>query len=549
MHPRTHGSPLLAWLHDPSADRGIHFAQADGSWSFCAYERLAEMARAAAAGLVGQGVSGNEVVALIGRSTPELVAAFFGTLLAGATPAPMAPPAAFQGQDAYGDHTRGVLRRTRPALAVADAELLEELVPIVAGVSRLACFDSLRGDGAARAEPAEIALLQLTSGSSGAARAVRIPRSALEANVAAIGRWLRWTPDAPFVSWLPLYHDMGLVGALICPVVNGGDLWLFQPEHFIRDPLRYLRCLAGSGAELSAIPAFGLDLSVRKVAPAALEGLDFSRVRGMVVGAERVRAETLERFHAFLEPYGLRRDALLPAYGLAEATLAATGVPPGRGWMAATVDPASLVPGHAVRTLDVGGAVVTGCGVPLDGVSVSIVDESGAPLADGHVGEIVVSGASLSAGYLGEPPSEGGELRTGDGGFVLDGELYVLGRLGDSIKVRGRVLFSEELEAALAGLGASSQRAAVLLGSHEGAPTAVLLTEEPDPAWRAAAVKLLRRQADGARVAFVAVPRGGIARTSSGKPRRRPLWDAFVAGRLPGKAEWEGTSTAGEEIV
>jgi acyl-CoA synthetase (AMP-forming)/AMP-acid ligase II len=154
MHPGTHGSPLLAWLHDPSAERGIHFAQPDGSWSFCSYRRLAEMARAAAAGLVGQGVRGDDVVALVGRSTPELVATFFGALLAGATPSPMAPPAAYQGRDAYAGHTRGVLRGTRPALVVADAELLEELVTIVAGVSRLACFDSLRGDGEVRAAPA-----------------------------------------------------------------------------------------------------------------------------------------------------------------------------------------------------------------------------------------------------------------------------------------------------------------------------------------------------------------------------------------------------------
>jgi acyl-CoA synthetase (AMP-forming)/AMP-acid ligase II len=541
MHPTTHGSPLLAWLHDPSADRGIRFAQPDGSWAFCPYPRLAEMARAAAAGLVSQGVRGDDVVALIGRSTPELVATFFGALLAGATPSPMAPPAAFQGQDAYAGHTRGVLRGTRPALVVADAELLEELVPVVAGVSRLACFDSLRGDGEVGAAPAEIALLQLTSGSSGAARAVRIPRAALEANVAAIGRWLAWTPEAPFASWLPLHHDMGLVGGMICPVVNGGDLWLIQPEQFIRDPLRYLHCLGASGAQLSAIPPFGLDLAVRKVAPGALEGLDFSRVRGIVVGAERIRAETLERFHALLAPHGFRREALLPAYGMAEATLAITGVPLDTGWTAVTVDPASLVPGRAVRTGQEG-TVVMGCGVPLDGVTVSIVDESAAPLPDGHVGEITVRGVSLAAGYLGESPLAG-ELRTGDGGFVLDGQLFVLGRLGDSIKVRGRVLFSEDLEGALGAVGASSQRIAVLLGSHQGAPTAVLLTEEPDPAWRADAVRLLRRQAEGARVAFVSVPRGGIARTSSGKPRRRPLWDAFVAGRLP----WDGI-LSGEEI-
>lgn len=529
-------SPILAWLRDPSAERGIHFARQDGGWSFRGYDELAELAWSAAAGLGREGVRRGDVVSLVGRSGPELVAAFFGALLAGAVPSLAAPPIAFQDLAGYRAHTAGVLRTARPALVVADAEFVDELGRLAEGVARVTGFGALFGGEGAPAEPGGGALLQFTSGSSGVARAVRVPLAALEANVAAIGRWLGWTPDSPFASWLPLHHDMGLVGGLISPVVNRADLWLLQPEHFIRDPMRYLRCLGG-GAQLTATPNFGLDLVARRVSPAALEGLDFSAVRGIVIGAERIDPATLERFHALLAPFGLRREALLPAYGLAEATLAVSGVPRGAGWSSVALDPASLAPGHAVRPAEGEASVVVGCGTPLDGVSVVIVDEESAVLGEGRVGEIVVRGDSLAAGYVGDDAVSlttlsGGELRTGDAGFLLDGQLFVLGRRGDSLKVRGRVVFSEELEAALAGAGAARPRIAVLLGVHEGAATVVVVTEEAAPRWRGAAEELLQRMAGGAGVVFVRAPGGVLPRTSSGKPRRRALWNSFVEGAL-----------------
>ncbi|HEX7240490.1 MAG TPA: AMP-binding protein [Longimicrobiaceae bacterium] len=550
--PTTAGRPLLAWLDDPAADRGIHFARADGTWSFHAYARLAELARRAAGALACEGVRRDDVVTLMGRSGPEFVAAFFGTLLAGATPSPVAPPLTFGDPDAYRDHLAGVLRTARPALVVADAELADEVAGLAGGAWRTLDAASLLAGDAAADPPgrgvAELALLQLTSGSSGPARAVRVPYAALEANVGAIRHWLRWTRDDAFASWLPLHHDMGLVGGLLSSVVAGSDLWLLQPEHFVREPLRWLRGLGASGARLTVTPAFGLDHAARRVPAEALEGLDFSGVRGVVVGAERIDARTLDAFQALLAPAGLRREALLPAYGLAEATLAVSGVPVDEGWTGVAVEPASLALGRAVEPAADGGATVVGCGRPLAGVDVRIEDEDRSPLPEGHVGEVVVRGASLAAGYGGEAASlttlADGVLRTGDAGFLLDGQLFVLGRLGDSVKVRGRVVFSEDLEVALGEAGASRPRVAVLLGVHAGVPTAVLLAEEAEPAWRGAAEALLRRRTGGARVVFVGAARGTIARTSSGKPRRRRLWQAFVEGSLAGEA---GAAHTGSE--
>jgi acyl-CoA synthetase (AMP-forming)/AMP-acid ligase II len=539
MPPKT----LLEWLDHPPPDRGIRFAQADGTWTFHGYPELAERARGAAGALARRGVRAGDVVVLLGRAGPDLVAALYGALLAGATPSLLAPLLAFQDLDGYRAHLRGVLRTACPALVLVDQGLAEEAEILAAEGAKVAPLTSLRAsaaDAPARAEEGagRLALLQFTSGSSGSARGVRLPYAAVEANIAAIHAWLRWTPDDAFVSWLPLHHDMGLVGGLLSAVTARSDLWLMQPEQFVREPLRYLRALATPGVRLTVTASFALEYIVRRVPPSALEGLDFGGLRGMVIGAERIDPRALDDFHARLSPAGFAREALLPAYGLAEATLAVTGVAPGAGWTREALDPASLVPGLPVRPASGPDAtVVVGCGRPAAGVQVAIAGEDGAPLPDGYVGEIVVRGASVAEGYAGAADASatalhGGELRTGDAGFLRDGELFVLGRLGDSLKVRGRMVFSEDLEVALAASGVPRPRIAVLLGEHGGTPTAVLLSEEPQGAWRQAAEALLRRQTGGARVVFVATARGGISRTSSGKPRRRPLWHAFATGAL-----------------
>jgi acyl-CoA synthetase (AMP-forming)/AMP-acid ligase II len=535
--------PLLSWLERPAVDRGIRFAQADGEWCFYPYEQVAKMTREAARGLTQHGVRPGDVVTLIAETGPELIAAFFGALAIGATPSPAAPPMIFKELDRYREHLARVLDATRPALVVAGEGLAGAIESIGGGSLAVVELAALFGGGGEltpwSAGAGEIALLQLTSGSTGAARAVSISHSALTANVGALSRWLGIAPGSAWGSWLPLHHDMGLVGGMIAPVVYETDLWLMRPEQFVRDPLGYLRCFGTFGARLSATPPFALDLIARRVKADALEGMDFSRVEGIVVGAERISPGTLERFHALLGPFGLRREALLPAYGLAEATLAVSGVPRGRGWESTVVDSASLALGRRIRRPEAGGegTAVVGCGLPLDGVSVSVVDEDLVPVGEGWVGEIVVRGASLASGLAGDAPASltrlaDGELRTGDAGWVADGQLFVIGRLGDSIKVRGQVVFSEDLEAALAEMGAGRQHVAVLLGVLEGLPNVVVLSEEADHDWRDSAATLLRRQAGGARVTCLNVPRGTITRTSSGKPRRRALWQSFVEGTL-----------------
>lgn len=527
---------MVRWLDDPPAGRGLHFAGPRDGWEPWPYEKLADLALRTAAALTARGLRGPDVVAVIQRSSPGFVASLFGTFAAGLTACSIAPSFAFRRADEYERRLGEMLTAARPALVVCDADSAASVRRAAAavGIAPPVLFDDLvAGVGpaphAAR-EPG--ALLQFTSGSSGTPRGVLIPAASLQANVTAMRRWLEWTPDLPGISWLPVHHDMGLIGCLANIVVTGCDGWMMQPEDFIRSPQRYLRCVSEQRVGLAAMPNFGLAYILRRVRPADLEGLRFDSLRSVILGAERIDPRTLRDFQELLAPYGFDHRALLPAYGGAEATLAVTGLPLREGWTAAA--PAAEPGGDPQE--------ITGCGRPLEGVEVSVADEDGAPLPDGRIGEIHVRSASLAAGYTGDPGTasgtalDGDVLHTGDAGFLRDGQLFVIGRIGDGLKVRGAMVFAESVEEELVRRGIPERRTAVLLGVRGGVPTGVVAMEAPGDGWAAIASEVLREYLDDAELVGVVLPRGGITVTSSGKPRRRVMWRDFGAGRLAGLA-------------
>lgn len=561
--------PLLAWIDDPSFVRGVHFATHEApargagrgstvldAWETWSYARLAGEARRLACGLQALAIAHDDVVLVVLPSGPQFVSVFFGALLAGATPAPLATPAAFQDIGAYTAHINGAATAARPFAVITQPDLADRIRPLV--VCPVLTIGELgsHGDTPRPAPPPALGVLQFTSGTTGRARGVRIPFGALNRNLRATDRWIGSRVDDALVSWLPVHHDMGLVGGLLMPIVKGNDLYNMSPETFLQRPERWLRCLGTGSATVTVTPPFALDFVAKKVAPARLEGLDFSSVLAIILGAERVTDGAMARFLALLEPFGLQARAFKPAYGLAEATLCVTASSMAGAYARMTVAPASLNPGQRVieQSVDQGGQIVIGCGRALTGTTVTIEDESGTILDDLQVGEIVVRGPSLAAGYLTADASaaattrlHGEALRTGDAGFLCDGELFVLGRLGDSMKVRGRVVFAEQIEVALADLGLRPQSFAVLLGVHDGVPTAVGLLERPEPALHEPAMAIMRRHAEGARVALLDVRPGTIARTSSGKPRRSHLFAAFVANLLPARFASGTPDEAGPE--
>jgi acyl-CoA synthetase (AMP-forming)/AMP-acid ligase II len=262
------------------------------------------------------------------------------------------------------------------------------------------------------------------------------------------------------------------------------------------------------------------------VAARHLSGLDFSNVKAFVVGAELIDPDVLVRFERLLAPAGLQPGRVLPAYGLAEATLAVSGAPLGQRWTS--------------RAPSSGGRPFVSCGRPLAGVSIAVVDESGRALADGTVGEIVCRGESVAAGYAGAADEaanaafSGGTLQTGDAGFLADGDLFPIGRMGDSLKVRGTALFAEHLESALHAAGYAREHNVVLLGLRDGRPAIVWISASASGVDHEM-IAALQRLGEGAPVWCVLAARGAILRTSSGKPRRRVLWSDFIRGRLSAK--------------
>lgn len=574
---------LVQWLADPPAGRGLHFAGPGERWEHWSYPALAELTLRTAGALAARGLRPGAVVVLVQRSSPGFAATLFGAIAAGLTACSIAPPFVFQRSGEYEDRLVHLLQTAQPDLVVCDDSSLDQVGRVAAaiGLAGPVLFDDLVAGVAPAcgiAPPAELALIQFTSGSSGYSRGVRLQASALQANVTAMRRWLEWSPEQAGISWLPVHHDMGLIGALINIVVNGSDGWLMQPDDFLRSPLRYLTCVSDNEVAHAVMPNFGIAYLLRRIRPEQLAGLRFDSLRSMILGAERIDPHVLKSFQELLTPFGFDHRALRPAYGGAEATLAVTGLPVGESWIAAAAPSRNSGPGRSLEqsgdVILVGGpgpaggcggsggedgaggedanqgccpdqpagVEIIGCGHPLEGVEVTVIGEDGMPLPDSRIGEILVSGVSVAAGYLGEPGTASGTaladgmLHTGDAGFMKDGQLFVLGRLGDGLKVRGAMVFAESVEARIAERGVPERRAAILLGVRNGVPTAVVVLERPRPDWAAIAAEALRECLEEAELFCVTVPRGGLAVTSSGKPRRRVMWQRFCDGTLAGEA-------------
>jgi acyl-CoA synthetase (AMP-forming)/AMP-acid ligase II/acyl carrier protein len=423
--------------------------------------------------------------------------------------------------------------------------------------------DALRAD----AEPAwrprivereNVALLQYTSGSTGTPRGVIVTH----ANILAHGRgattMLALSSCSVVVGWLPLYHDMGLVGTVFIPMQVGCPAVHLAPSAFLQRPLRWMQALSRYGGTVSPAPNFAYDLCVRKTTPADRRDLDLSRWTAAMNGAEPVRADTCERFVTAFEPYGFRRTAFVPCYGLAESTLMVAGGPVGTPPMSRVVDGSALDRHRLVDALpgSAGSRTIVGCGQIMPDHQVAVAHpDTGIECGPDHVGELWVAGPCVAAGYWSRPADttatfgarlagqreRGDFLRTGDLGFVRDGVVFVTGRRKDLIVVRGRNHYPQDIEytaehahAALRpGCGAAfsltdqdEDRLAII---HEIDPNAGAVLADVARAIRAA---IAREHQLHAHVVALLPPRT-LPKTSSGKIRRRETRSAFQAGRLP----------------
>ncbi|MEU2207311.1 AMP-binding protein [Streptomyces hygroscopicus] len=545
---------LTSWLTQPATDAGINTY--DGrQWTRHSYPEFAEQVFGAAADLRRHGVAPGDRVALILPSGPEFARYFFAVMAVGATPTPIAPRG-YQGPVDYGTFVAGLLGTLRPTCVVGEGAVLELLSGLPETAPRV--IDARRplpggGDrGRAVLAKDDLALVQFTSGSSSAPRGVTLTSEAVLSQVMLLENKYRITPGCSFGSWLPLHHDMGLIGLFLTPVVLGCEVWLMRPEHFVRRPLEWLKIFGERGGTHSAIPNFALERVVRRVRPADLTGLDFRAWRSLIVGSDRVSMSVLDAFHALLAPHGLAPDTLSPSYGMAEATLAVSGAGSGQEPEALLLGSTEFSQGAPVRiagrrTLAAAAPgeetlhSVVSCGTELVGVDIQVTGEDGRALPDGHVGELLVRSPALSGGYFGAPPEDErfttGGYRTGDLGFRFQEQIYVLGRAGDSVKVNGRYVTAEDVELALVRtLGLQHDKLAVVLNSATGTPAVFVAVQ------RGAEAVDVERLGDvlesfGLAVGRTAVLHVGalaVPRTTSGKPQRGKLWRSLVTGELTG---------------
>jgi acyl-CoA synthetase (AMP-forming)/AMP-acid ligase II len=436
------------------------------SWT---YRQLEARARAIAAKLRGLGASGGRALVLHPPGL-ELIAALFGCFEAGVAAVPTYPPS-FNLRSRSADRFSRLVQDDRPALALTDEANAargawfswKEAGPT--GLRWVATDRATASDDAEPAGPAPaigpdtLAVIQYTSGSTRAPRGVMLSHRNLQSNLKAIRDGFGLGDDDVIASWLPPYHDMGLIGNILGPIAWGIPLVLMTPQHVLEKPVRWLRAISRHRATGSGGPNFAYDLCVRGIPPKERDGLDLGCWQIAFSGAERVRAETLGRFSEAFGPCGFRPEAFYPCYGLAEATLFVAGDRERRAPVVRSFHRDRLTRGEATPARGPEATTLVGCGRAQTGHRIVVVDSASAcPCPEGQVGEIWVAGPSVALGYWEKPEESAGVfqnrlsdddrryLRTGDLGFVRDGDLFVTGRLKDLIIVRGRNFSPQDIE-------------------------------------------------------------------------------------------------------
>ncbi|WP_285420565.1 non-ribosomal peptide synthetase [Pseudomonas sp. efr-133-TYG-5] len=420
------------------------------------YRELDQRARTIAAALQAQAGFGERAVLLF-PSGPDYVAAFFGCLYAGVIAVPAYPPESARRH--HQERLLSIIADAEPRLLLTSADLRDALQQIE-GAPPLLCVDTLHPALAERwvepTLPAEhIAFLQYTSGSTALPKGVQVSHGNLVANEMLIrhGFGIDVNPDDVIVSWLPLYHDMGLIGGLLQPIFSGVPCILMSPAYFLGRPLRWLEAISQYGGTISGGPDFAYRLCSERVSESALQRLDLSRWRVAYSGSEPIRLDTLERFAEKFAACGFSADSFMASYGLAEATLFVAGTPRGSGIPALRVDDQALAQNRAEPG---DGSPIMSCGISQPDHAVLIVEPTRLqPLDDNAVGEVWAAGPSIAHGYWRNPEASAKTfvqhagrtwLRTGDLGFLRNGELFITGRLKDMLIVRGHNLYPQDIE-------------------------------------------------------------------------------------------------------
>jgi len=563
---------VLDWHVQQHAERRhILFYPGDGQPEEMTFGDLDRRSRAVAAGLRALGLQPRQTVGIMLPSGLDYFAAFFGVQRAGGIPVPLYPPAR---RSQIEDHLRrqaGILQAAESVLLITFPEvltlarLLRAQVPTVQRLTTVADLSSLATtDGGNPPVGADdVAFLQFTSGSTGNPKGVTLTHANLLANLRAIGPAVEMSPADVVVSWLPLYHDMGLIGSWMGSLYYATSLILMSPLTFLARPSRWLQAIHRHRGTLSPAPNFAYELCVAKIPDheiAEIGGLDLSSWRYALNGAEPVSPEAMRRFTERFAAYGFNPKALAPVYGLAECSLALAFTPLGRGPRIDIIERDTFQrTGKAVQ-VDQGADSLrfVSCGVPVPGHEIRVVDEAEREVGERQEGRIEFRGPSVTQGYWRNPEATAALIRgewldSGDRGYIAAGEVHITGRVKDIIIRAGRNLYTQELEEAVGEIPGVRKGCVAVFGAADpatGTERLVVLAEtrERDEAAREAlreaiqgrAVDLLGAPADD----VVLAPPHAVPKTSSGKIRRAASRELYERGRIGAHAASVGWQLA-----
>ena len=453
------------------------------------YGELLERSLRAAAGLQERGLRRGDRVLICLPTCAEVLSSFYGTLLAGGVCVPVYPPLSPRGLGRWKQRVGAISRVAQPCGAVMSREgrlhmaaVLEQHGQDLFTVSPDQVQDHRRGE-AVEVEPADLAFIQFTSGTTREPRGVSVTQASLMANIKALVEVMALDQDDISVSWLPPYHDMGLVGHIFVPVQQAVHQHLMPPTTFVREPVRWLQKINETHATQTTAPNFAFSMCLRRISLVDFEGLDLSSLRQTLNGAELVQARTLEDFAEAFAPCGFSGDTFRPVYGLAEATLAATFSPPG-GARVDHVDRHHLAAAGRARPR-CGGQPVVSVGVPVPGHRLRVVRPDGGDCSEREVGEVLFAGPSVMQGYFNNPQATAevlrdGWLHTGDLGYLADGQLFITGRVKELVIKSGRNYPPQDFEAACLDVDGLRPGRAVAFGlpnDYTGTEDLVLVVE------------------------------------------------------------------------
>jgi fatty-acyl-CoA synthase len=549
-------TPITERFHEMRNEtvKGVSFADQHGKLKRYSYAELMEYGRKFAGGLLKKGVNPGEPVILVMTDPQSAIVAIIGCMMRGCPPTPVYPPNKLQAIKGFLRFMKHVAERSRATLIVAEGQtytFLGSLPHDTQTIRAVEKFETVFQDGSASEIQPEnpVAFLQFTSGSTAEPKGVIVSHRGLAANLWMIRTSSHMTDSSCVVTWLPVYHDMGLIGTVLNAISLPCDLVVLSPMTFLKKPRLWLELITQFHGTHTAAPNFAYGLCTKRVND--ISGLDLSTMTTFICGAEPIIPATLEKFISHYSKAHLRPESLVPAYGLAEATLAVTFTPFLRGMTTDSVDLNSLSEQRFAKPLegiDSHSIRIVSCGAPMEGLSVRVADDQGHQLKNREVGEIQIDGPSITEGYIGDERSTTASrtsdnwLRTGDLGYMVDGELHVCGRLKDIVIIRGKNFHAHDLESIASEVpGVRTGNVVAFSSKSESGETLIIVAEahEEEPNLRAAVRGHISDAIGISPDEVVLVPAGTLPKTSSGKLKRIETRQLFESGKLhrkPGKA-------------